>query len=649
MLTQSRLTISYGTLGDNRMNNRSFPWLACLPGLVVFALITVAGQSAVNAQNVSAVAQSTVSGKIVSIKPGEVSIKLKDGTTASFKIQNKDEQAISIGGNPIRIPAKISVTGSIPIKLIEKGMIVKFSGRCNVYGKPDGELKTLKVLASDSSEELNVEFLERPEGRDPANVDVVARALNHGGKKLLLQVPKAKWAKKERITFVCAEDCVLKIEDDDLNRVKPGDLATNVRVLELSTGDRAITEISIFLAAERDEVTTSYHDKLAQQFSLDSDEPGEPRELRSDHFVLYTDLSDQSAKILLAKLETMYRLVGGYYGARPSDIIECYVVRDLRKWPPGKLDPKGVAKIAEPAGVTLTVPFSNGKTKASVYSCDKHSVVQHEAVHAFCAQTFGSTGPVWYSEGMAEMGQYWIPGERAVNIDPVVIDYLTNSEQKKMADIVAAGQITGDSWQAYAWRWALCHLLANNPNYAKRFKKLGLNLMTQRPDSFEAAFGNVANQISYEYDEFVKNFGNGYRVDLCTWDWKTKCSNLSSNGRVKQIVKAQRGWQGTKLKTKAGVSYDFVAQGNWKINAIGETTADGVENGDGKLVGMIFQDGFEQSEPFELGKKGSFIAETEGQLYVRCRESWTNLADNDDAVTLHIRRSPKEAQPNKNQ
>ena len=25
---------------------------------------------------------------------------------------------------------------------------------------------------------------------------------------------------------------------------------------------------------------------------------------------------------------------------------------------------------------------------------------------------------------------------------------------REMLDIVAAGQITGDSWQAYAWRWA---------------------------------------------------------------------------------------------------------------------------------------------------------------------------------------------------
>ena len=167
----------------------------------------------------------------------------------------------------------------------------------------------------------------------------------------------------------------------------------------------------------------------------------------------------------------MIVLVSNYFGRAPSGILECYVVRDLQQWPPGLIPPEGVAKISEPAGVTLSVRAGN-MAKSIVYSCDKVGVVQHEAVHAYCQQTFGDTGPTWYAEGVAEMGHYWNKDQLAVEIDPVVINYLKNSPPKKMLDIVAAGQITGDSWQAYAWRWALCHLLCNNPNYAGRFKAL---------------------------------------------------------------------------------------------------------------------------------------------------------------------------------
>ncbi len=620
------------------MRSRLSPiFVAAVAGL----LLSSVAATELAAQQFRAVGRKSVAGIIVSVKPGEIKIKQKNGDVGTYKIQDKDEQAMSIGGTPVRAPANISVTGTIPIKLAERGMIVHFFGFTDVYGKSAGDIESVEVFSGEASPDLKVEFLERPEGRDPARVEVIGRVINVFGNRLQLQVPKSKWAKKERITFTVSDNCVLKISDDHLNRVMPNDIATHVNVLEFANGEAVISQIDVFLAAERETITTSFHEKLEQEFSLLSDEPGEPRELHSDHFVLFTDVSDRSGQILLAKLETMFELIGGYYSARPNSVIECYVVRDLRKWPAGRLDPRGILKIAEPAGITLTMS-SGGFNKATVYACEKHSVVQHEAIHAFCAQTFGSPGPVWYSEGMAEMGQYWIPGELAVHIDPVVIDYLTNAEPKKMAEIVAAGQITGDSWQAYAWRWALCHLLASNPNYSRRFKKLGLNLMAGKPDSFDDAFGRVADQISFEYDLFVQNFDNGYRADLCAWDWKTKCANLSSDGRVKHTVKAKRGWQATKLLVREGVRYEFVTQGKWKVDGSSEVTADGNESGQGKLIGMLFFDDYRQSETFELGQKGSFIGQGDGQFYVRCRDGWTDLSDNDGTIELHIRRAPKD-------
>ena len=581
-------------------------------------------------------------GTVIAIKPGEITIKQdSDNKTVTHKIQDKGERAVSIGGRPVNIPAKIKAAGAIPASLAERGMIVKFTGRSNLYGKSNGEVKTIEALNVESTPELMVDFQERPEtNSEPAKCVVVGRVVNFTGTKLQLEVPKAKWAKKERIVFKIAEDGVLLISDDNLKRVVPGDKVTRANVLELSTGDTAIKSIEFELVAERSKLTTSFNEQLEQKFSNLSDKPAKPRELRSDHFILFTDLSDRSANVLLAKLETMYDLVSGYYSARPVNPIECYVVRDMSQWQ-GKFEPAIAAKILEPAGVTRSlVSRRQGKAKAIVYSCAKHSVVQHEAVHAFCIQTFGSTGPVWYSEGMAEMGQYWKPGELAVNIDSIVISYLTRAKPKKLADIVAAGQITGDSWQAYAWRWALCHMLANNPNYSKRFKKLGLNLMADRPDSFEATFGKLADKISFEYDQFVENFGNGYRVDLCAWEWKSS-SNISSDQRVKQKVRPNRGWQATKLKTREGVTYQYVAEGNWKTAAKGdETTADGDSNGRGRLMGVIFKD-FQLGKPFEMGTKGEFTAQVEGQLYVRCRDEWTGLQDNDGDMQMHLRRKPK--------
>ena len=67
---------------------------------------------------------------------------------------------------------------------------------------------------------------------------------------------------------------------------------------------------------------------------------------------------------------------------------------------------------------------------------------------------------------------------------------------------------TGDSWQNYAWRWALCHLLETNPNYTKKFRPLGLGMLMKQPVSFEQTYGDVADQI---YKQACISAGTGWR------------------------------------------------------------------------------------------------------------------------------------------
>src|SRR5690606_30887307 len=169
-------------------------------------------------------------------------------------------------------------------------------------------------------------------------------------------------------------------------------------------------------------------------------------------------------------------------------------------------------------GVTASTVLTRGNSflaKATVYAGARRGTPQHEAVHAYCSQSFGTTGPVWYSEGMAEMGCYWRENDPAVNCDEVIVRYIRGSEPKSLNEIVNGNETTGDSWQNYAWRWALCHLLANNKNYADRFRPLGLGLLTKQDVSFEQTYGAMAQEIAFEYRFFLQHLERGYRVDLC--------------------------------------------------------------------------------------------------------------------------------------
>lgn len=371
-----------------------------------------------------------------------------------------------------------------------------------------------------------------------------------------------------------------------------------------------------------------------------------PRDYRSNNFYLHTDLSPDDAQELLKRLEHMLGLIAGYWGRRPSGVIEMYVVDKLSNWPPGTLPAEGVAKVREGAGVTVSQRAVVGNqfiSKAVVYSVADRGTPQHEAVHAYCSQTFGSTGPTWYSEGMAEMGQYWREEEKGVLIHPGVLEYLQNSEPKSLVSIVDLTQVTGDSWQNYAWRWGLCHLLANNPNYAPRFRPLGLAMLTGQPATFEQVYGPMAAEISFEYLFFMEHICQGYRADLAAWDWKKKFTPSNTSTRLFTAnVQANRGWQPTGLTVESGKTYDYVVTGGEsKLEAKGEEiTADGLADGKGRLMGIVMKD-FKLGKPFPLGVRGALNSSEEGNLYLRVQDDWSSLGDNSGRLTVKLRLQPE--------
>ncbi|MDA0588240.1 MAG: hypothetical protein O2820_04905 [Planctomycetota bacterium] len=368
-----------------------------------------------------------------------------------------------------------------------------------------------------------------------------------------------------------------------------------------------------------------------------------PRTVRSRNFSMRTDLGDADSEELVEQLEKMLALISRYWGRPNQQTIEMFVVKDLKNWPAGSLDPDGLRSIEAKAGVTKHVKQTQGtrfRAKSVVFAVADRGTPQHEAVHAYCFQTFGETGPVWYSEGMAEMGQYWVENSAAVNCPPYIAEYIRSVEPKSLNEIVNGGrEVTGDSWQNYAWRWALCHLLATNPNYSQRFRPLGLGILTGQRTSFEGVYGSMAKEISFEYRFFLDHVGVGFRADLCAWDWKSKYRIPRSTGTpVVASVSARGGWQPSRCVVKKDQEYDFMASGEWQSEEGSPlVSADGADDGRGKLVGAIFNDDtYAIGKPFELGAFGTWTAPADGQLVLRCQQPWTEINE-EDAGKLSFR------------
>lgn len=370
-----------------------------------------------------------------------------------------------------------------------------------------------------------------------------------------------------------------------------------------------------------------------------------PQLYTSRNFQLYTDIPQLGAEELLERLETMLKLVSAYYGRPLRKQIRMYVVDELGQWPAeelAKMDPGGLQSIRTGGGLTVTAVRSvaGGGPKldadAIVYAISGHGTPQHEAVHAYCGITFGEVGPVWYSEGMAEIGKYWKEGDRGVNAGPEVIRYLQSVPRKPLNEIVNNPlERTGDSWQNYSWRWALCHLLSFNENYAARFKPLGMALLNGRNASFDQVYGSQLQEIEFEYALFIQDVEPGYRNDLCSWDWKTRFKPLS--GKAQNLVKidAQKGWQASRVTVKSGTVYSISTEGTWTLD--GESlSAAGDDSGRGCLVGVVFDD-YSLSESFDLGGTETFTAPVDGQLYLRCRSDWGKITLNKGTVTVRIK------------
>jgi hypothetical protein len=405
--------------------------------------------------------------------------------------------------------------------------------------------------------------------------------------------------------------------------------------------------------------------------------PIAPKDYRSRHLLVHTDLPEAEAHQLLARLEATLSAVSEYWRCPVRGTIECYVIADIDRWSDASSLPANVSMIIRSVGgATKLQRQTSGKQsvcQATVYAVARRGVAEHELVHAYCIQTFGAMGPDWYKEGMAQMTHHRREGERGVACAAEVLACVRQRPRRTLQQVVNAGSFTspiGDSldqalargekltiedqehdeiwlqenseavqeaFQSYYWSWALCHLLHHNPNYSARFRLLGRGYLTQQDMTFELAFGPMADQIGFEYQFFLDHVDQGYRADLCAWDWSKKFRPLGGSEEIVTRVLAARGYQPSGLDVSAGREYAYRAEGAWMLApGASSTDAGGNAVGHGGLEAVVMKD-FALGEPMSLSAAGVLTSATDGKLYLRCRDDWNKLEDNQGSILVRFR------------
>ncbi|MGA2256377.1 MAG: hypothetical protein ABSG53_17140 [Thermoguttaceae bacterium] len=336
----------------------------------------------------------------------------------------------------------------------------------------------------------------------------------------------------------------------------------------------------------------------------------------------------------------MLHQMSTYWGRPLQGTIECYVIRDFDNFTLAAMEARGIRGIRTAGGMTLMRTVAVGNRclpKSVVYASARPVVVRHEAVHAYCHQTFGHIGPIWYSEGMAEMGHYWKEGDFTVRVDQREVEFLRQNPPKSLANTLSRLQVTGDSWQNYASRWALCHFLVHNPNYSPRFLSMGRGFLAGKDIDFDQTYGSTARELWFEYLLFLQHIDRGYRVDLCAWDWNKKFACLRPGHTMTATIRAARGWQPTGLIVNPGTRYECIATGNWRATSqLKAVDVHGDDHGRGRLVGALMKD-YQLGPEFDVGSQGSLQSTAGGNLYLRCRNAWNELADSSGRIAVRFK------------
>lgn len=617
-------------------------WAAWLVAWVVLDAASVLGQIAVREE-------FSLTGTVDAVIAGVVVVRDDAGTRHELRVKGSEGKAVALAdGTLLMFPADVTVSGAFDVAKLKPGQVVRVESSLGRKGMPDGEVGAVVLLGA--NDPPGIAWPSGPPSGDARAACTITAVVKQANKAaLVVEAPPSKeLSRSAPIRFKLAADVRGEFETADPRRIEAGATVVECRAARLSTGDVVARSLVVRNPAAG-ATSPKGDDALAAKYQKLSNEPRKaPRDVRSAHFAFLTDLSDREAAIVLDKLERMAGMLQSYFRRPATGVVEGFVVHDLAAWQGHRFEEEmGLEKIRSREGVCFNSRLGD-RRRAVLYSCADHGVIQHECMHGLCHMTFGSTGPTWLAEGVAELGHYWREGRCEVAIQPAAMGFLQNAQPKRrLIEIAVPGRTDAGSWQDYAWRWALCYLLANNPNYADRFQPLAIALMEERPGaSFESVYGSVAKELSFEYDLFLRTVGNGYRADLVAWPWKDcgKARALAAGGSTKiPRVKAAAGWQAARIRVEQGAEYEVATTGTWQTSAAGPAvTAAGDADGRGRLVATVLRgdkaDGFTLGDEFPVGHARTFSAPEDGELFLRCGDDWTQLGDNTGELAVTVRR-----------
>ncbi len=387
------------------------------------------------------------------------------------------------------------------------------------------------------------------------------------------------------------------------------------------------------------------------------------RKFAGEHLTLYTDLPADAEIARLPELfDQAYPQWCAYF--QRDDLAE-------RAWPLRGCLMSDAAKFTAAGLLPDDLPaFKNGYTRGMEIWCREQTtayyrrhLLLHEATHAFMFAAFGTCGPPWYMEAMAEfLGTHALDDNRlTLGAFPAGPDDVPGWGRIRMVrEAAAAGRplsveeilaFTDDAYlrnEPYAWCWALAAFLDGHPRYHDRFRRLPNELAAgDFNPRVREIFADDWRQLQAEWRVFIYDLDFGDDLVRSAIDF---APGQPLEGEQELAVRADRGWQSSGVWLAAGQTYRLAASGRYQVASQprpwwcepGGVTIRYIHGRPlGMLLAAIVPDDFDHDStqgflsPVAVGLGATLAPVQSGVLYLRINDHPSELSDN--AGTLQVR------------
>jgi len=294
----------------------------------------------------------------------------------------------------------------------------------------------------------------------------------------------------------------------------------------------------------------------------------------------------------------------------------------------------------------------------------RQHLLLHEGVHGFVNHFFGSCGPNWYMEGVAELlgthswdektktltVPYFPESRDTVPFWPRIRDLRAENQPRNIEMVFTMSFDGADNTPSYAWSWGLAAFLNGHPLYSDLLRDAVVDVSLSHAEftrRFRTKLEAIqSGRVHVDWSDFLARLEYGYDFERNAIKDLTPGKPLRSAAQ-EITVQTDQGWQNAGILVEKGKTYSFQAKGRFQLAQEGGKIWWSEPNGvtiryyQGRPLGLLLgsvlpaQKGA-QFHLFPIGDTASWTAPETGTLFFRINDGAAELRDNSGTVLVKV-------------